>query len=129
MRIVFDTNIFVSALAIPGGRATEAIVRIIEGNDHLVISKVIIQELLEVLSRKFGRDQEALAHVAVFLSEIAELIYPKHRTAVLDDEPDNRILECAVSGHAEMIVTGDRAMLKLGNYEGIKIISLAKYLT
>jgi len=128
VRIVFDTNIFVSALVIPGGRATEAITQVTEGKDHLILSKAIIHELLEVLSRKFGRDQEALAHVAVFLAEIGELIHPKHRTAVLDDEPDNRILECAISGHADMIVTGDGAMLKLGNYEGIKIISLGRYL-
>lgn len=128
MRIVLDTNIFVSALVFPGGRADAALGRILEGYDHLILSKAIINELLEVLSRKFERDKEALSRIAVFLVDIAELVHPRRKLAVLEDEPDNRILECAVSGKAQRIVTGDRAMLKLKKYDGIKIISLKEYL-
>lgn len=54
MRVVFDTNIFVSAPARPGGRAEHALVRVIEGRDALILSKPIILETLSVLSRKFG---------------------------------------------------------------------------
>lgn len=128
MRIVFDTNIFVSALALPGGRAQEALMRVVEGRDHLIVSKAIIKELLEVLSSKFARDQEALSRTAVFLSEIGEVVQPRRKLTVLEDEPDNRILECAMSGKANLIVTGDRAMLNLGKYNDIRIISLREYL-
>lgn len=83
---------------------------------------------MEVLSRKFARDQEALSRVAVFLSEIGELVQPRYKLTVLEDEPDNRILECALSGKANLVVTGDRAMLNLGKYNEISIISLRKYL-
>jgi putative PIN family toxin of toxin-antitoxin system len=128
VRVTFDTNVFVSALAIPGGRADQALDRVIRGEAHLVISKAIIQELLAVLSKKFGRDREELARVAVFLAELGELVQPRHTVNVLDDEPDNRILECAVAGHADAIVTGDLAMLALAEYEGIGIIRLRDFL-
>jgi predicted nucleic acid-binding protein len=44
------------------------------------------------------------------------------------DDPDNRILECALAGRAEAIVTGDRALLALGAYRGVRLVSLREYL-
>ena len=128
MRVVFDTNIFISALVIPGSLAEKALSRIIEGRDGLVLSKDIIKEVLSVLSLKFGREREALSHVAVVLLDLGELVRPDHRLRVLSDEPDNRILECAVFGKADVIVTGDKEMLRLKEYMGIKIASLREYL-
>ncbi len=128
MRVVFDTNIFISAFVFPGGQAEKAILKILEGKDHLLISKDIIDEVLSVLARKFDRNAEALAHTAVFLSEIAEMVKPSVRIDVLKEPADNRILECAVSGRADIIVTGHKEMLNLKHYQGIKILSLRKYL-
>jgi len=122
MRVVFDTNIFISALAIPGGVAEKAVSRVIEGRDELVISPQIIKEVLTVLSAKFGRDREALSHVAVILSELGELVEPKQTVRALRDDPDKRILECAIFGKADVIVTGDKEMLRLGKYSRVKII-------
>ena len=128
MRVVFDTNIFISALVIPGSLAEKAVSRIIEGRDELVISPDIIKEVLSVLSLKFGRDREALSHVAVILSELGELVEPKQTVRVLKDEPDNRILECATFGKADIIVTGDKEMLHLKEHMGLKVASLREYL-
>jgi len=128
MRVVFDTNIFISALTLPGGRADDAIIRIIDGEDTLVISREIIDEVLTVLARKFSKDAEALSRVAVNLAGMGELVSPSERLAVLDDKADNRILECAVAGKAEAIVTGDKAMLMLKRYQNTKIITLSGYL-
>jgi len=128
MKVVFDTNIFISALVIPGGQAEKAILRITEGKDALLISKPIIGEILSVLSRKFGRDSEALSRVAVFLSDLATIVNPAKRIHVLEDEADNRVIECAVSGRADAIVTGDKEMLDLKEYLRIRIISLKEYL-
>jgi putative PIN family toxin of toxin-antitoxin system len=128
VKVVFDTNILVSAIVFPGGRADEALQRIIEEKDELVLSKPILDELLSVLARKFARDAEELAHVAFVLAGIAHFVKPRRRMRVVDDEPDNRILECAVTGAADAIVTGDRAMLALGGYRGVRIVTLADYL-
>ena len=78
-----------------------------------------------VLARKFSRDREELARVAVFLCNLAE---PSEALAILADKPDNRILECALAAQAEIIVTGDRAMLALGEFQGIGVVSLGEYL-
>jgi uncharacterized protein len=128
MRVVFDTNIFISALVIPQSLAGKAMLKIIEGEDILVISKDIINEVLSVLSSKFSRDKEALSHVAVMLSELGELVKPIKTIKVFEDDPDNRILECAIHGKADVLVTGDKGMLQLREYKAIKIISLKEYI-
>jgi len=128
VRVVFDTNVFVSALVFPGGDGERAVQRGIDGHDHLLVSYAIVGELLAVLARKFARDREELARVAVFVAGIAETIEPSVSIAVLADEPDNRILECALAGGAELIVTGDKEMLALGDHEGVRIVRLREYL-
>ena len=128
MKVVFDTNIFVSAFVIPGSQGEKALLRIIEGTDVLLLSKGILDELLTVLSTKFSRDKEEISRVAVILSEMAEWAVPSERIKVLNDDPDNRILECAVSGNADIIVTGDKGLLRLGEYQKLKIVSLKEYL-
>ena len=128
MKAVFDTNIFISAFAIPGSRAGAAILKAVEGNVQLVISRDIIHETLDVLARKFDRNPDELARVAVYLSELAEVVTPRRRLKVLDDEPDNRILECAVTGGADAVVTGDKAILALKNFRKVKMLSLRAYL-
>lgn len=128
MRVVLDSNIFVSAFAFPGGKGEEAIAKIARGDAELVISKPIIHETLDVLVRKFDHTPEELAHVAVLLSDLGKVVTPRAKLKVLDDEPDNRILECAITGHADVIVTGDQAMLDLGSYQGIRIITLREFL-
>ncbi|MGZ9135644.1 MAG: putative toxin-antitoxin system toxin component, PIN family [Candidatus Deferrimicrobiaceae bacterium] len=128
MRVVFDSNVLLAALMFPGGRADAAVARILEGRDALILSLPIIREILSVLASKFSRDKEELSRVAVVLGEIGTIVDPSRRLSVLRDEPDNRILECAVEGKAEVIVTGDKAMLALGEYEAIRLITLADYL-
>jgi len=128
MRVVFDTNIFISALVFPGSQAEKAIQKIIE-RDTLLISKAIINEVLLVLSRKFSSDPEELSHIAVYLAELGEMVTPAKRVKVLQDEADNRIIECAIGGTADVIITGDKEMLTLKEYRGITIISLREYLS
>ena len=126
--MVFDTNVLVSALALPGGRGDEALRKIVDGEDALVLSRPILDELLGVLARKFAHDREALARVAVFLSEVGDFVEPNESLAVFADEPDNRILECALAADAQLVVTGDRAMLAQVEYRGVRIVSLSGYL-
>jgi uncharacterized protein len=128
VRVVFDTNILVSALVFPGGRADQAMQGVLDGVDELLISPSILAELLGVMARKFSRDAEELARIAVVLSELGTSVSPKDRVEVLQDDPDNRILECALAGRAEAIVTGDRALLALVEWQGVRILTLADFL-
>jgi len=128
LKVVFDTNVLVAALVFPGGRGEEALLRIVEERDHLFLSKPILTELLDVLARKFERNAEELARVAVFLSELGTTVRPRRRLRAVKDEPDNRILECAIAGKADAIVTGDQALLALREFRGVRVISLREYL-
>jgi len=128
VRVVFDSNIYISALVLPGGQAEQALFRILHGVDTLLISKTILGEVLTTLARKFSRDPEALSQTAVILTDMAEVVKPEHTLNVFEDDPDNRVLECAEAGRADCIVTGDKAMLRLKEYRNIRLISLREYL-
>lgn len=128
MRVVFDSNIYISAFILPGSSADKAIQRILDGHDWLLISKPILDEILTTLARKFNRDAEALSRTALFLSELAEIVYPIEPVRVFSDELDNRILECAIAGQAKAIVTGDKAMLAVEISHGVRLLSLSAYL-
>jgi predicted nucleic acid-binding protein len=62
------------------------------------------------------------------IGRAATIVRPAGRIDVLVDEPDNRILECAVSAAADAIVTGDRHLLELKRFRGIAIVRLADFL-
>jgi putative PIN family toxin of toxin-antitoxin system len=124
MRVVLDSNVYVSAFVLPGGAVSQLMAALLRGQAEPLISRPIMAEVLGVLGRKFAADREQLARTALFLSGFAEQVVSRERLHVLSDEPDNRILECAVTGHARWIVTGDRQMLKLGRYEGIQIVTV-----
>lgn len=128
MRVVFDTNIFISALVFPGGQAERALWRVMEGKDRLLLSRPILDEVLSFLARKFARDPAYLSRTALFLTGIAEWVEPEIRIEVLKDPLDNRVLECAMAGRAQGIVTGDKGMLQLREYQGIQIWPLRRYL-
>jgi predicted nucleic acid-binding protein len=81
------------------------------------------------LARKFSHDTEALSRTALWVTELAEPIYPETRVHVFNDDPDNRVLECAIVGKAKAIVTGDKAMLAIEISHGVRILSLAAYLS
>ena len=84
--------------------------------------------MLNVLTRKFKHDSEGVARTALLLAEMGEILATKQRLRLLTDDPDNRILECAVAGAADLIVTGDRELLDLKQFQGIRIVSLRSYL-
>lgn len=128
MRVVFDSNIFVSALTFPGGAADRALGVALQGGITLLLSEPLLGEVLGVMGRKFLRDAEELSRLAVFLAELAEQVDPRIHLAVLSDEPDNRVLECAVAGRADAIVTGDHVVLQLATFEGVSIITLRELL-
>jgi len=127
-RVVFGTSIFISALVIPGNFAEKAMLKIIEGGDILVISKDIINEVLSVLSSKCNREKIGISHAAVILSDLGELVKPTKKVSIFKDDPDNRILECAIHGKTDVLITGDKEMLQSRGYKGTKIISLKEFI-
>jgi uncharacterized protein len=127
-RVVFDTNIYISAFITSGGRGETAYQKAVDGNIQLYSSVPILTELAKKLQDKFKWDTDRVKAAIRHVAAVATVLKPSERISVVADEPNNRILECAVAGNADMIVTGDRHLLDLEVYEGIEIVTLAVFL-
>jgi uncharacterized protein len=128
MKVVFDTNVFVSAFIVPGSRSEHAFLLAQHRTIALTSSVPILTETARVLRTKFHQSEKAIAAALKLSSRAATIVRPVRTIAVLDDLPDNRILECAVMAQADVIVTGDQHLLKLKEFEGIAIVRVADFL-
>ena len=128
MRVVFDTNIYISAVAIPGGNADEAYVEVMRGRFELFTSVAILTETARVLQAKFEWTEDKVRQAIHDISQTATVLRPRPTRHLLKDEPDNRILECAVAAQAQWVVTGDRHLLTLKYHGDCEICSLASFL-
>ncbi len=129
IRVVFDTNIWVSALAFRG-RVHELLDRLILKEFKVAISPELLTETLRVLgSRKFNIPPEVLTTRDDEIRKLCLMVYPTQRLHVIKADPtDDRVLECAMAAKAEIIVSGDAHLLSLGEYQGIRILDPAVFL-
>lgn len=126
MRIVLDTNVIISALLFDG--APERLVRRLLGGEHqLVTSSFIIAETARILTAKFGISPRTVKLLQQLLSS-SEEVYFEPYLQVVSDEPDNRILETALTGNADYLVTGDKLLLGLKQFEAVKIVTISQCL-
>ena len=128
MRITADTNTLVSATFWYG--ASEKIISRAEAKEiQLILSDEIIKEYIGVLDyeeiRNKVRDKKlVMIHTIKKIISISAIIDPKIKLDVIKNDPDdNKILECAVAGNADYIVTNDKHLLKLGQFENIRILT------
>ncbi|MBI5555565.1 MAG: putative toxin-antitoxin system toxin component, PIN family [Elusimicrobia bacterium] len=129
VKIVLDTNVIVSALHF-GGNPDKILNLANKGVIELIISPFILGEVADVLQRRFNWSEKEIANALAAIKEIATLIQPVHKLSVIKEkDSDNRILECAVSGKADFIVSGDaKHILPLKEYLGIKILKPTEFL-
>ena len=128
MKVVFDTNIFISAFVIPGGKAEEAYLHCLQGHYTLYSSVAILTETAQKLREKFGWQENKITRLLKAISKVATVIKTRPHIHLLDDDPDNRILECAIAAEAGFIVTGDRHLLSLKHFQNISILKLSDFL-
>jgi uncharacterized protein len=127
-RVVLDTNVFLSAFTF-GGKPEIVFEMARAGSLQLVVSTPILAELASILSGKFAWPDEEIREALMVIGRHADLVKPGTRLQVLYDDADNRVLECAVDGHAEWIVSGDRHLLNLREFRGIRIVRVSDFLT
>lgn len=128
-RVVLDTNILVSALGWRG--APRKIVRSCLDHRHeLLLSPDLLEEVERVLQYpKFSFSSEEIVDYLALLTEAAELVRPDFHLSVIEADPsDDRILECALAGRAEVIVSGDGHLLSLKTFEEIPILLAQQFL-
>ena len=117
---VLDTNIFISALF--GGAPEDAYRAALRRRYVLLTSPAILTELARVLREKFGLSEPEITAYVRQIGRRAEIVRPAVRLTVARDEADNRILECAVEGKADVVVSGDRDLLRLKEHAGIPVV-------
>jgi putative PIN family toxin of toxin-antitoxin system len=129
LRVVFDTNIYISAFVIPGGNAQKAYLGAINGDFELYTSVAILTELARKLEEKFGWEKPRIAQLITSIADVAVVLKTTPRLKVLSDDPDNRILECASKAEADFLITGDNHLLELEQYGNFNIVKLSAFLT
>lgn len=125
-RVVLDTNVIISGLLFDGV-PERAVLDVLAGANESVLSTYIINEVGDVLQRKFAVSPH-VTHKLQKLLTASDIVYFEPFLSVLGDDPDNRVLETAVVGKATYIVTGDRLLLNLRSYQGVTIIRPADYI-
>jgi len=124
--VVLDTNVLVSAYSWEGNEEW-VVSRCGSGEFRSITSPEILDELGDVLFNKFN---VPIGHVIEYLEKVilmSEIVFPEGDVDVITDDPsDNSILETAMQGKAGLIVTGDRHLLALGTFEGVRILRAAE---
>ena len=122
MRIVLDTNVLIAAGL--KGRFTESILQAANKKIlTLITSEEILKELFQKLTFKFNWEQTDVRSYVNRIKEISQVVeITEHISVVKRDPTDNKILECALAGKANLIVTSDQDLIKLKAFRGIGII-------
>lgn len=129
-RVVVDTNVFVSRLlrfdSVPGRAAKKAI-----HHATVLVSQSTMSELAEVLAKaKFDRyvTVEQRLQFIRLIAQTAEFVPIIHPVRECRDAKDDKFLEVALNGRADVIVTGDTDLLRMNPWRGIVIVSPENYL-
>lgn len=127
--VTLDTNVLISSFLTPGN--SRKIIDLAARRKILVYSSPELEEeLRETLKNKLKYDKDELSQALITYKEIIhKIVYPKKKLNVIaKDETDNRIIEAGIEGKVKYIISGDRHLLNLGKYKGIKILNPTDFL-
>lgn len=130
MRVVIDTNIYLSGLAFPESYPGRILKLVRERKIQAYCSKFIIGEIKRNLIIKFGYSEEMAGKFIEEILKFVQIVNPKIRIAIIyEKQDDNRILECAVEAKADFLISGDKKhLLPLKKFRGIEIISAREFI-
>jgi predicted nucleic acid-binding protein len=95
----------------------------------VAISQPILDETLRILREKFAWSEESVHEATALIVGFARQVSPsQYLNVIKEDEPDNRILECAAEAGSEYIVSGDKDLHRLGQHGNARIIRVADML-
>jgi putative PIN family toxin of toxin-antitoxin system len=128
MRIVLDSNVYISAaLSVEGN--SRSILKLAErGLVEVSISDSITTEIERILKEKLQWPAAKADLWIIYLRSLTDRVDPQEQVDDCSDPDDNHVLECALQAQAEVIVTGDGHLLELNPYRGIKILKPKDFL-
>lgn len=125
MRVVLDSNVYISALKFRG-KPLDLVTAGIDGYIRIYLSPSIINETLRVLQVKFHAPPFELSAAQQTMAASGKVIEPSiSLNAVLADSDDNHVVELAVAAGVDAIITGDNHLLQMREYQGIEMMRVA----
>lgn len=125
VKVTLDTNIIISAIGF-GGLPHTFLELILEDKIKAVSTNILLAELEDVITKKFPRISFELLNKRI--RKRFQIVKPKEHLKIVRDEDDDRVLEAAVEGECQYIVTGDKDLLDLEAFRGIKILTSEQFL-
>ena len=128
LKVVIDTNVYISAI-FWGGNPRKIIELGRDGKINIYTSNDIIKEITEVLLNKFKLNYDDVERIFLDFSSFTILVKPFQPLKIIKQDPDDdKFLECAISCNANYIISGDRHLLNLKEYKGIRIVNSSEFL-
>ena len=123
MKFTLDTNFLVSATQCDHSAAHKLLEKFIRENHELFTTKEILEEFEEILKRDFKYSNEESRNIIERVLQFLTLVTPTEKVIIVKEDPDdNKIIECAIESNSEYILSYDKHLLKLKEYQGIKIV-------
>jgi uncharacterized protein len=132
LKVVIDTNVFVSSFLNPAGTPRKIVDLWKDGRIVLCLCAEIIEEYIEVLSRLGLESEKALEELLEVFRRKAHIHFvaiDRHLKVVAADPEDDKFVECAFSAHATLIVSGDKHLLNLQRYKNIRVLSPSQFIS
>lgn len=122
LKVIFDTNVYIAALLRPG-LSEELVRRGLRGDFEVIICDEIIQELKHKLNNKFHFSSEKISEYIDIINEKTKTVKITNKLNIIKpDKDDNKIIECALSGKTDLIISLDKHLLRLKKYHNIAIL-------
>lgn len=133
IRAVIDTNILIRSILNPNGPTGRILEGLKIGRFQLLYSEPLLEELADVLGRprfrnKYRVSADDVSDILSLIVQEGEEVHPSASIEACRDPKDNKVLEAAFFGHADVIVTGDEDLFALHPFEGIQVLSLSAFL-
>jgi len=128
LKVVIDTNIFISTVL--GGKVSGKICELlVKKKFRLLYTLELLEELKYVLSVKDLEFNEIeIEKILTFIKAEAIFVQPSEKISLCRDPKDNIVLECALAGKADAIVTGDKDLLSMKFFSNIPILTPRQFL-
>ncbi|MDP2632188.1 MAG: putative toxin-antitoxin system toxin component, PIN family [Candidatus Curtissbacteria bacterium] len=126
-KVVLDTNIIISAVGF-GGKPRKILQQILDKKIRATTSPVLLAELEDVVTKKFPELKNHFGRINKQIRKKFKVVSPQASVKIVKDEADNRVLEAAIEGECSFIVTGDKQLLDLGSFKGVKIVTAGQFL-
>lgn len=122
MKVVFDTNVFVAA-ALKSGFSKDILGMASTNLLILICSDEILSELKNKLIDKLKWSAAQADFYVERIKEVSRIVITREKVNIVKRDPqDNKILECALAGEADLIVTMDQDLIELKNFRGIGVV-------